>query len=124
MQIPGPVADLPEDVRHIVQNRNPDYARKHAPEDDLALAVVNASDVAAPDDLAEPSATCWVKMSEIGIEGLRQAFLQERRRNLLAEWEDTKAEEFRALERAGKRVTRQLLGRVRVRVEFGGTASR
>ena len=42
------------------------------------------------------------------------------RRNLLAEWEDTKAEEFRALERAGKRVTRKLKGRVRVRVEFGG----
>ena len=42
------------------------------------------------------------------------------RRNLLAEWGDTKAEEFRALERAGKRVTRRLEGRVRVRVEFGG----
>ncbi len=80
VQIPGPVADLPEDVRHIVQNRNPDYARKHAPEEDLALAVVNARDVAAPDDLAEPSATCWVKMSEIGIEGLRQAFLDPRSR--------------------------------------------
>ena len=45
---------------------------------------------------------------------------QERRRNLLAEWEDTKAEEFRALERAGKRVTKKLMGRVRVQVEFGG----
>ena len=45
---------------------------------------------------------------------------RERRRNLLAEWEDTKAEEFRAFERAGKRVTKKLLGRVRVQVEFGG----
>ena len=43
---------------------------------------------------------------------------KERRRNLLAEWEDVKAEEFRALERAAKRVTRKLQGRVRVRVEF------
>ena len=47
---------------------------------------------------------------------------RERRRNLLVEWEEAKAEEFRALERAGKRVTRKLKGRVRVRVrvEFGG----
>ena len=45
---------------------------------------------------------------------------RDRRRSLLAEWEDVKAEEFRVLERAGKRVTRKLDGRVRVRVEFGG----
>ena len=75
VQIPGSVQDLPDDVRQIVQNRNPDYVRQYAPEKDLAVAVVNARDVASPDDLAEPSATCWVKMSEIGIEGLRQAFL-------------------------------------------------
>ena len=75
VQIPGSVQDLPDDVRQIVQNRNPDYVRQYAPEKDLAIAVVNASDVASPNDLAEPSATCWVKMSEIGIEGLRQAFL-------------------------------------------------
>ena len=75
VQIPGSVQDLPDDVRQIVQNRNPDYVRQYAPEKDLAITVVNASDVASPDDLAEPSATCWVKMSEIGIEGLRQAFL-------------------------------------------------
>ena len=80
VQIPGSVPGLPDDVRRIVRNRNADYVRKFAPEDDLALAVVNASDVASPDDLAEPSATCWVKMSEIGIEGLRQAFLDPRSR--------------------------------------------
>ena len=75
IQIPGPVRDLPVDIRQIVQNRNPDYARKHPPEANLAIAVVNAGDVASPDGLAEPSATCWIKMSEVGIEGLRQAFL-------------------------------------------------
>ncbi len=26
-------------------------------------------------DLDDPAATCWVKMSDVGIEGLRQAFL-------------------------------------------------
>ena len=75
IQIPGPVQDLPHDVQSIVRNRNSDYARRYAPEANLALAVVNARDVASPEDLAEPSATCWVKMSEVGIEGLRQAFL-------------------------------------------------
>ena len=45
---------------------------------------------------------------------------REKRGNLLVEWEEAKATEFRALERAGKRVTRKLAGRVRVRVEFCG----
>lgn len=75
VQIPGAVRDLPEIERKIVENRNVDYARDHAPEERLAVAVVNASDVVSPDDLKKPSATCWIKMSEIGIEGLRQAFL-------------------------------------------------
>ena len=75
IQIPGSVQGLLADVRQIVRNRNPDYARAYAPEADLAIAVVNAMDVASPDDLADPSATCWIKMSEISIEGLRQAFL-------------------------------------------------
>lgn len=42
------------------------------------------------------------------------------RRNLLAEWEDTKSEEFRKLEAAAKKVNRQLSRRVRVRVTFSG----
>ena len=75
VQIPGAVQGLPVDIRRIVENRDPGYKRKYVPEANLALAVVNARDVASPDDLADPSATCWVKMSEIGIEGLRQAFL-------------------------------------------------
>lgn len=42
------------------------------------------------------------------------------RRNLLAEWEETKREEFRTLEAAAKKVSRQLARRVRVRVDFAG----
>ena len=75
IQIPGPIQNLPPDILSIVRNRNADYARRYAPEADLSLAVVNAGDVASAEDLAEPSATCWIKMSEVGIEGLRQAFL-------------------------------------------------
>ena len=75
IQIPGPVADLPYDVKQIVENTNPDYRRNPAAEDGLAIAVVNAKDIAKPEDLDDRSATCWIKMSEVTIEGLRQAFL-------------------------------------------------
>ena len=75
IQVPGPVADLPHDVKQIVENKNPDYRRDPAAEDGLAIAVVNAKDIARPKDLDDRSATCWIKMSEVTIEGLRQAFL-------------------------------------------------
>ena len=75
IQIPGPVDDLPQDVREIVENRNADYRRGHAAEKRLAVAVVNAGDIVRPGDLDNRAATCWIKMSEVTIEGLRQAFL-------------------------------------------------
>jgi hypothetical protein len=75
IQIPGPVADLPQDVRPIVENKNPDYRRPHAADESLAVAVLNAKDVAKPEDLEDRAATCWIKMSQVSIEGLRQAFL-------------------------------------------------
>ena len=75
IQIPGPVSGLPDSDRPIVRNKNADYRRLHPVGDEQAVAVVNAKDIANPDDLDNPSATCWIKMSEISIEGLRQAFL-------------------------------------------------
>ena len=75
VQIPGPVGDLPNSVRPIVENNNPDYCRTLAVGEKQAVAVVNAKDVARPQDLDDQSATCWIKMSEVTIEGLRQAFL-------------------------------------------------
>ncbi len=75
IQIPGPVNELPQSVQQIVKNKNPDYQRLPAVGENLAVAVVNAKDVLNSEDLEDPSATCWIKMSEIGIEGLRQAFL-------------------------------------------------
>ena len=45
---------------------------------------------------------------------------RDHRRNLLAEWEDLKAEEFRRLDRAAERVSRRLSDRVRVRITAGG----
>ncbi len=75
VQIPGAIEDLPQDVRQIIENQNPDYRREHPAEERLAIAVVNAKDVAKPEDLEDRAATCWIKMSEVSIEGLRQAFL-------------------------------------------------
>ena len=75
VQIPGSVDGLSHEHRLIVRNRNGDYRRRHPPESDLAVAVLNAKDVAHPEDLEHQSATCLIKMSEVGIEGLRQAFL-------------------------------------------------
>jgi len=75
IQIPGPVDDLPQDVRQIVENKNAEYRRAHAAEETLAIAAVNAKDIVQPADLDDRAATCWIKMSEVSIEGLRQAFL-------------------------------------------------
>ena len=75
IQIPGSVADLPQDVRQIVENKNPDYRRVDSAEDGLAIAAINAKDIVKPEDLTDRSATCWIKMSDVSIEGLRQAFL-------------------------------------------------
>jgi DNA repair ATPase RecN len=74
IQIPGSVEDLPQDVRQIIENKNADYRRVHAADDRLAVAVVNAKDLVNAEDLDDRSATCWIKMSEVSVEGLRQAF--------------------------------------------------
>lgn len=75
VQIPGSVLDLPQQFRDIVENKNPQYRRSRVLGNGLAIAVVNARDVTKADDLEHLSATCWIKMSEVSIEGLRQAFL-------------------------------------------------
>ena len=74
-QIPGAVNDLPTKYKRIFQNKNAEYRREQPAGDGLALASVNALDVVRPEDLDEPAATCWIKMTEPTIEGLRQAFL-------------------------------------------------
>lgn len=67
-QIPGPLKDLPANYKDIVLNRNPDYRRAHP------IALLNAKDVAKPEDLADPSATCWIKMTRPSFEGFITAF--------------------------------------------------
>lgn len=65
----GPISDAPEEIRPIIENRNPDYQREHP------VAVLNCQDVCGPEDLATRGTWCFVKMSQPTIEGMRQAFL-------------------------------------------------
>jgi len=65
--IPGPISDVPQEFQTIVL-RQGDYARD-------PIAVLNARDVCRPEDLAEPVSWSWIKMSEVTIDGLRQAVL-------------------------------------------------
>ncbi len=67
--LPGPVDEAPEGLRPILNNKNQEY-RRNPP-----VAVLNAQDVSRPGDLANAAASCWIKMSEVSVEGLRQAFL-------------------------------------------------
>lgn len=72
-QIPGSVDDLTgvEDdfYRKAILNKLPAYQREHP------MAVINAKDVARPEDLAHPSASCWVKMTRPTFAAFKQAFL-------------------------------------------------
>lgn len=67
--IPGAVDQVPHEHRDICKNKNPDYRR------DRPVAFLNAADISRPDDFAKESSSCLVKMTEISIEGLKQAFL-------------------------------------------------
>ena len=75
IQIPGSIEDLSQDVRQILANKNRDYRRAHPVGEQLAIAAINARDVYKPEHLDDPLATCNIKMSEVSIEGLRQAFM-------------------------------------------------
>ena len=74
IQIPKDIDGLPVLERKIARNELPHYRRPFRT-DNQAVAVVNAKDVVTADDLADPAATCWIKMSDVTVESLRQAFL-------------------------------------------------
>jgi DNA repair ATPase RecN len=67
--IASSISALPADVRPIVENQDSAHKRNRP------LAVLNAQDVNSPSEVSSPGATCWIKMSGISLEGLRQAFL-------------------------------------------------
>jgi DNA repair ATPase RecN len=65
----GPISDAQDCFRDILGNKDPQHQRERP------LAIINAQDVNAPEDLAKPGSTCLIKMSEVSVEALRQAFL-------------------------------------------------
>ena len=67
--IPGPVDDAPENIRPILKNKNAQHRRERP------IAIVNAKDVSAPQIVNDLGATTWIKMSDVTLDGLRQAFL-------------------------------------------------
>lgn len=78
-QIPGPVEDLPDNYKEIIQNKNPDYRRNQA------LTVINAKDVAKPEDLANPKASTFIKMTIPCFDSFRLAFKDPESRVRLAD---------------------------------------
>lgn len=67
-QIPGPVDDLPANYKQIVTNKNVDYQRERH------IAVINAKDVAKPDDLRDPRASTFIKMTRPCFASFLMAF--------------------------------------------------
>ena len=67
-QIPGPREDLPHNYKQIILNMDPNYQRVHR------IALLNAKDVAKPEDLADPGASCWIKMTQPSFESFLTAF--------------------------------------------------
>jgi len=67
--LPGARDGAPQNYRSILLNKDPEYERERP------VAVINANDVSDPAALSEPSATTLIKVADVSIEGLRQAFL-------------------------------------------------
>ena len=65
----GTVEDASAGLKQILTNKDSHYKRERMP------ALLNASDVNDPCDLDKDVATCFIKMSEVSVEALRQAFL-------------------------------------------------
>lgn len=72
-QIPGPIDDLAgvegDFYRKVLLNKDSAYRR------DRPVAVINAKDVAKPNDLAQPGATCLIKMTRPSFAAFKVAFL-------------------------------------------------
>ncbi|MAS94890.1 MAG: phosphoesterase [Verrucomicrobiales bacterium] len=67
--LPGDIDGAPHEHRNILKNKEPEYKRERP------VALINANDLSSPNDAGSPSVSCWIKMSDVTVEGLRQAFL-------------------------------------------------
>ena len=78
-QIPGKVVDLPPGYKPIALNKNPDYKRDHP------VALINAKDVAQPEDLRDPRASSFIKMTRPCFASFLMAFKDSESRVRLAD---------------------------------------
>ena len=67
--LPGMVDESPQGHKVILKNTDPNHKRERP------VAVINAADVNTPVDLSLPRSSCYIKMTSLSVEGLRQAFL-------------------------------------------------
>ena len=83
-QVGGRPEDLGEGHRAILDNTDPAYRRERP------VVLVHAKDVAKPEDLAHPLASCWIKMTAPTFDAFRIAFLDpESRVRLNAELDES-----------------------------------
>ncbi len=68
VQIPGSVDDLPPEYKSIALNQNPDYHRDHP------MALMNAKDIASPEDLKNPRSSTLIKMTRPCFTSFQMAF--------------------------------------------------
>lgn len=72
-QIPGSVEDLKgvesDYYRRVFLNKDPNYRRERE------MAAINAADVAKPEDIKNPGASCLIKMTRPCFASFKQAFL-------------------------------------------------
>jgi ABC-type lipoprotein export system ATPase subunit len=95
-QIPGAIDDLPQNYKSIIENKNPNWKRERR------IAVINAKDVARPDDLNDASATCWIKMTKPTFDAFKVAFLDpESRIRLNSQKPEAKASEIVSMSISG-----------------------
>ena len=78
-QIPGNIDDLPQGYKPIALNQNPDYER------DPPVAFINAKDVAKPEDLRDPRASSFIKMTRPCFTSFLMAFKDSKARVRLAD---------------------------------------
>ena len=78
-QIPGKIDDLPQGYKPIALNQNPDYKRAHP------MALINARDVAKPEDLRDPRASSFIKMTRPCFTSFLMAFKDSKSRVRLAD---------------------------------------
>lgn len=67
--IPGDMGELPPGYLNITENKQLEYRRTRL------MALINAGDVISPAEVIKPGASCHIKLADLTVEGLRQAFL-------------------------------------------------